>query len=39
MVAIGTMLGKFRVESVLGHGVTSMVFRAYDTIGNRPAAP
>ena len=38
MVAIGTMLGRFRVESVLGHGVTSMVFRAYDTIGNRPAA-
>jgi len=38
MVAVGSTVGKFRVESILGRGATSIVFRATDMIDNRVVA-
>src|SRR5665213_1039074 len=37
-VSIGTQLGAYRIESVLGQGGMGVVFRAYDTKLHRPVA-
>jgi eukaryotic-like serine/threonine-protein kinase len=37
-ISIGTQLGAYRIESVLGQGGMGVVFRAYDTKLNRPVA-
>ncbi len=38
MVAVGSTVGKFRIESILGRGATSIVFRATDMVDNRVVA-
>ncbi|MBM3546273.1 MAG: serine/threonine protein kinase [Alphaproteobacteria bacterium] len=38
MTAIGSTLGKFRIESILGRGATSIVYRAQDMVDSRVVA-